>query len=202
MSRKSPAQAGLFLSRPSAIGRACSACVVCFWRRSGRTQACCSPPTWSFREAADSAPWIVANRVAKTGSHPCVFSSALRGRRVTSLCLPKEKSPREMAPSRPRFAGLPRPANYASGLRGSLTVRPCTDSERTRLLRVPLRADPPPARRGRVGTGEAKAFCFGTLCDAAEADGRGRVRCTRAARGIVPLLPQARRACRQNPGRP
>ena len=127
--------------------------------------------------------FLVCCAIALADSRPCVFSSAIHGRRVTSLCLPKEKSPRERAPSRPRFAGLPRPANYASGLRSSLTVRPCTDSERTRILRVPFRADPSPARRCREGTREEQTLLLWVpSVTRRRADGRGRAQRAGGAR--------------------
>jgi len=39
------------------------------------------------------------------------------------------------------------PSEFASGLRGSLSAHPCARSALARILRAPLRAFPPPARR-------------------------------------------------------
>ena len=93
---------------------------------------------------------------AKTDSRPCEL------RRPSwppshFLLLVQEKVTKENTPSRPRFAGHPCPANFASALRGSLTVRPCTDSELARILRATLRAFPTPACRGREGPGEEQS---------------------------------------------
>src|SRR4029079_7278851 len=49
----------------------------------------------------------------------------------------------------PQVARLPGilPSDFASGLRGSLSAHPCARSALARILRAPLRAFPPPARR-------------------------------------------------------
>jgi len=45
---------------------------------------------------------------------------------VTFFCLSKRKSPKKRTPSRPRSQGHPCPCDFASRLRGPLTVHPCT----------------------------------------------------------------------------
>jgi len=53
----------------------------------------------------------------------------------------------------PHVARLPGilPSRSASRFRGSLSAHPCARSERARILRAPLRAFPPPARRATGG---------------------------------------------------
>ncbi len=61
---------------------------------------------------------------ARTDPHPCMFVPHPCGP-VTSLCLSKEKSPRERTPPAARSLGI-LPIDCAIGLRGSLTVHPWT----------------------------------------------------------------------------
>ena len=50
------------------------------------------------------------------------------------------------------------PGDCASRLRGSPTVRPCTDVELAGILpAIAVATDPPPARRGREGPGKSRA---------------------------------------------
>ena len=65
--------------------------------------------------------------------------SAIPGGQSLSLACPRESNQREGHPrGRGRRASCP--ATPQAGCGGSLTVRPCTGSERARILRAPLRA--------------------------------------------------------------
>jgi hypothetical protein len=64
-------------------------------------------------------------------------------------CLCKESHQRNTPPVARSLGILP--SDFASGLRGSLSARPCARSERTRILRAPLRAFPLPARHATGG---------------------------------------------------
>jgi hypothetical protein len=76
------------------------------------------------------------------------FSAPLPGARVTSLCLAKEKSPRERPP-REHVPSTSLCSGCARGRRGSPTAHPCAGGELARILRPILRAFPSPARRVR-----------------------------------------------------
>jgi hypothetical protein len=76
------------------------------------------------------------------------FSAPLPGARVTSLCLAKEKSPRER-PSREHVPSTSLCSGCARGRRGSPPAHPCAGGELARILRPILRAFPSPARRVR-----------------------------------------------------
>lgn len=80
--------------------------------------------------------------------HPCLFSAPLPGARVTSLCLAKEKSPRERPP-REHVLSTSLCSGCASGRRGSPKAHPCACGELARILRAILRTDPSSARRVR-----------------------------------------------------
>ena len=77
-----------------------------------------------------------------------VFSARLPGARVTSLCLAKEKSPRERPP-REHVPSTSMCSGFASGRRGSPQAHPCACAELARILRAILRTFPSSARRVR-----------------------------------------------------
>ena len=86
-------------------------------------------------------------------------SSAIHGCRLLSFACPKESNQRK---GHPRGRGLPAslPANFASRLRGLLTVRPCTAANSPASCgrpRAEHAAIPAPARRGREGPGKSRA---------------------------------------------
>ena len=109
---------------------------------------------------------------AQAGIHLDLSFSFLRSRastrplaeRVTFFACAK-KVTKESTPQVSRLPGI-LPSRSASGLRGSLNVRPCTCSELARILRAPQRAFPPPARRatwgpvGRHPAAEERATAF------------------------------------------
>ena len=99
--------------------------------------------------------FLIFGAHAKPDSRPCELRPPSWRTSYFSLLAQREVTKRK-APSRPRSRGHPCPRDFASRLRGSLTVRPCTDSERARFLRAPLRAFPAPARRGREGPGSKR----------------------------------------------
>ncbi len=72
------------------------------------------------------------------------------GRAGHFLLLRQEKVTKEKATPMPRSPGI-LPSDYASALRGSLDVRPCTFSERPRIVRGLLRTDPAHPRRATGG---------------------------------------------------
>ena len=83
---------------------------------------------------------------------PCARSRASTrpaGERVTFFACAK-KVTKESTPQVARLPGI-LPFRFASGLRGSLTARPCADSELARIPRAPLWAFPPPAPRATWG---------------------------------------------------
>src|SRR5690348_15674886 len=76
------------------------------------------------------------------------FSAPLPGTRVTSLCLAKEKSPRERPP-REHVLSTSLCSGCANGRRGSPKAHPCACGELARILRAILRTGPSSARRVR-----------------------------------------------------
>ena len=66
--------------------------------------------------------------------------SALPGGQSLSLACPRESNQREGHPRGRGLSGIHARATTQAGCGGSLTVRPCTGSERARILRAPLRA--------------------------------------------------------------
>jgi hypothetical protein len=93
---------------------------------------------------------------ATTCPHPCVFHSH-PCERVTFSCLPKRKSPKRKAPRSSPVYGHPalRLRDRAAGFVDGTSVY---RNERARIVRAPLRADPPPARRTATGTRESSAL--------------------------------------------
>ena len=89
-------------------------------------------------------------RYAKTDSRPCVVCPpSLAASHF--LLLAQEKVTKEKGTLAAAVAGHPCPATTRGRSGGSLTVRPCTGSERARILRAPLRAfssAPSPRPRG------------------------------------------------------
>src|SRR6202007_1889468 len=74
-----------------------------------------------------------------------------------SFASPKKSNQRKGHP-RGRGPQASTPADCASRLRGSPTVRPCTDVELAGILpAIAVATCPPPARRGREGPGKSKA---------------------------------------------
>ena len=123
------------------------------------------------------------------------------------------------------------PVDFASRLRGSSAVRPCTVDELARILRATLRAFPPPARRDLEGPREEQSAAvpaaeaeahkprrpreggdpapWPLLCSSLSgpsvkrrrSDGRGRVHRTRCGPGR-PAFGDRAGALPPNPGRP
>ena len=76
------------------------------------------------------------------------FSAPLSGARVTSLCLAKEKLPRERPP-RGHVLSTSMCSGCARGRRGSPQAHPCACGELARVLRAILRTDPSSTRSVR-----------------------------------------------------
>jgi len=115
-------------------------CSVSFSRHSGESRNPFCSSAFDLR------------RYAKSDSHPCaVCPPSLAASHF--LLLAQEKVTKEKGTLATAVTRASCPRDYASRLRGSLTVRPCTGNERARILRAPLRAFPTPARRGREGPG-------------------------------------------------
>ena len=94
--------------------------------------------------------------VAKTGSRPCVFRPPSMAAGYFLLLVQREVTKRK-TPSRPRSRAHPCAPDCASRLRGSPTVRPCTEVELAGLLpAIAVATDPAPARRGREGPGKSE----------------------------------------------
>src|SRR5690242_14518631 len=73
---------------------------------------------------------------ARADSRPCVLRPP-SWRPSHFLLLVQEKVTKENTPTRPRSPGVsPAPTRGRCG--GSLTARPCADSERARIVRAPL----------------------------------------------------------------
>ncbi len=88
--------------------------------------------------------------------------SAIPGGQSLSLACPRESNQREGHPRGRGRWGIHAPATTQGRSGGSLTVRPCTDSERARILRAPLRAfscAPLPRPRGTRGRAERGSPC-------------------------------------------
>ena len=145
------------------------------------------------------------------------FSDRLPGGRVTSLCLAKEKSPRERPP-REHVLSTSLCSGYASGRRGSPKGHPWPCGELARILRAILRTDPASTRRVRgapLGAlparirGQSKLFALASnevTMAVIEAElFRGPCTAVRAGRsgpqggrkGLRPLAAAPRRARRQ-----
>ena len=116
-------------------------CSVSFSRHSGESRNPFCSSAFDLR------------RYAKSDSHPCaVCPPSLAASHF--LLLAQEKVTKEKGTLATAVTRASCPRDYASRLRGSLTVRPCTDSERARILRAPLRAfsyAPLPRPRGTRG---------------------------------------------------
>ena len=94
--------------------------------------------------------------VARTDSRPCVVRRPSMAAGYFSLLVQREVTKRK-TPSRSRSRGHPCPRDCASRLRGSPTVRPCTDVELAGILpAIAVATNPPPARRGREGPGKSE----------------------------------------------
>jgi len=110
------------------------------------------PPLPSFRRKPESILTLPFRQRFALNERSSLSGFARHPWRASHfLCLPKESNQRN-APSRSRSRGHPCPRDYASRLRGSSAVRPCTVDELARILRATLRAFPAPARRDLEGT--------------------------------------------------
>jgi len=93
---------------------------------------------------------------AKTDSHPCMFVPHPCGP-VSFSCLSKRKKPKRRTPRSSPVCGHPalRRRDRAAGFVDGTSM--CRN-ERARIVRAPLRADPPPARRTATGTRKSGAL--------------------------------------------
>ena len=117
---------------------------------------CCVFSRHSGESRNPFCSWLLIFRAdAKPDSRPCaVCPPSMAASHF--LLLAQEKVTKEKGTLAVAVTRASCPRDYASRLRGSLTVRPCTGSERARFLRAPLRAFPAPARRGREGPGSKR----------------------------------------------
>ena len=148
----------------------------------------------SFRRKPESILLLASDlrRFRETRLTSVCGMSAIPGGQSLSLACPRESNQREGHPrDRGRRASCPATPQGRYG--GSLTVRPCTDSERARILRAPLTgfflralaaAERDPGAKEERGSpcrrsGLCCALALGSLCDAAKGGGSG----PRTARG-------------------
>jgi len=146
-------------------------------RRNPVSFVSCSSDSTSFPRKRESISLFYSDATAP--------ASARLRRAGHFLCLCKESSQRN-TPRKARPPGL-LPCGCAKALRGSLNVRPCTCSERARVVRAPLRAFPPHLRRALRGPGGGgilpqKPEYFG-VSDSSRQYRDVRIRGQRAVRG-------------------